>query len=87
MNKREKALEELKRRIREQKARIDPLVLKLAQSAALSRVPDATVDIPVATVPFDRDAAAHIVALFVKGQHNPREFERRLAAFLMKNRQ
>lgn len=86
MDNRQKALDELKRRIKEQKARIDPRLLKLAESAAMGGAPAPGISVSAATVPFDRDAAARIVALFVKGHQSPRDFECRLAEFVLKNR-
>jgi hypothetical protein len=81
MNDRDRALDELKRRISEQKARIDPRLLKLAESAALRRLPGES-----AAVPFDRESSAKAVELFLRHHADPRGFERRLAEFAQKNR-
>jgi hypothetical protein len=80
MNSREKALEELKRRIEEQKARIDPRLLRQAEKAALSgaKAPQAAA--------YDRTTAIRAIEIFLE-EHGDREgFERRLAEFIFKNR-
>lgn len=80
MNSREKALEELKRRIEEQKARVDPMLLKRAERAAMSGVKDGP------TAPYDRAAAVRAIEIFL-GEHRDRAgFERRLAELIFKNR-
>lgn len=81
MDSREKALQELKKRIREQKARVDPRLLKLAEQAALSRARPES-----ASVPYDREAAEKAIAFFLETHEDRKGFEHRLVEFIMKNR-
>ncbi|TAL35522.1 MAG: hypothetical protein EPN97_07025 [Alphaproteobacteria bacterium] len=80
MNSREKALEELRRRIEEQKARVDPKLLRRAAEVALSGTKSGQ------AAPSDRAAAIRVVEIFLE-EHKDREgFERRLAELIFKNR-
>ncbi len=81
MNSREKALEELKRHIEEQRARVDPEVLKQAAEAAQSQLASQG-----ASVPYDRKAAAKAVELFLKSHRDPKDLERLIAAIMAKTR-
>lgn len=79
MTPREKALLELKEKIREQRERIDPKVLKMAaKAAALSQEGKAGQDM----VPYDRETAAKAVELFLRGRNDRAEFEERLMALI-----
>ncbi|MBI1214444.1 MAG: hypothetical protein GC185_01335 [Alphaproteobacteria bacterium] len=85
---REKALEELKRQIREQKARIDPAVLKIAERAARIAQKQQEREMREGKaganemVPYDREAAAEIVALFLQNRGDREDFERKLLLLL-----
>jgi hypothetical protein len=81
MNDREKALEELKRHIKEQKARVDPEVLKRAEEAARARMPSGGT-----SVPYDRESAAKAVELFLRSHPDPKDLERLIAAIVAKTR-
>ena len=80
MDSREKALEELKRRIEEQKARVDPRLLRLAEKAARAGVQDGE------TRPYDRAAAVRAVEIFLEEHRDRKGFERKLAALIFKSR-
>lgn len=82
MTPREKALLELKKKIKEQRGRIDPKLLELAgKAASLSHEGKAGKDM----VPYDRKTAAKAVELFLRGKKDDRaEFEERLMALIRK---
>jgi hypothetical protein len=82
MSSRDDALKELQRQIDAQRARLDPKVLKLAEQAArLSQTAEADTESPV-LVPYDRDAAAEVIRLFLKNHRDAPEFEARLMELL-----
>lgn len=70
---REKALDTLKKQIREQKKRIDPAVLQRAQEAVAAKAGAAT------TVPYDRETARAAVEIFLKEHADAADFSRKLA--------
>lgn len=77
MDAREKAIAELKRQMAEQRARIDPEVLKKAQKAAAqSQKPPAQRKADM--VPFDREAAARVVKKFLENHDDPEALARAL---------
>ncbi|MFN7114510.1 MAG: hypothetical protein ACK4PK_09180 [Alphaproteobacteria bacterium] len=79
-NSREAALARLKQLIEEQRARLDPRVLKLAaQAAALSQQPHGGQE---SMVPYDRDAAAQAVRLFLQNHPDAEAFEKELLTLL-----
>ena len=78
---RDKALEELKRRIQEQRERVDPDVLKQAEEAAKEHMQRSK-----STVPYDRDSAVKAVELFLKSHPDPKDQERLIAAIVAKTR-
>lgn len=83
MDKREEALQELRRLIREQRARLDPRLLELAaQAARLSQQPPENAEF----VPYDHDAAAKAIRLFLKNHDNPAAFEQQLLRLLDKTK-
>lgn len=73
------ALAELKKRIAEQRARLDPKLLRMAEKAALSAGAGEK-------VPYDRESAVRAVELFLTGHDDRDAFERRLRDLLAKNR-
>lgn len=74
---RQKALETLKKQIAEQRARLDPKLLKLAaQAASLSQKPAGSRN--EGLVPYDRDAAAETIRLFLQSHPNAKGFEKEL---------
>lgn len=80
-NSRDAALRALKRQIAEQRARLDPRVLKLAaQAAALSQKPSAAEQ--EGMVPYDRATAAEAVRLFLQNHPDAAAFEKALLALL-----
>ncbi len=86
MSSRDDALKELQRQIDAQRARLDPKVLKLAEQAArLSQAAMPDVESPV-LIPYDRDAAAEIIRLFLKNHRDAPEFEARLLELLQQLR-
>lgn len=81
MTPREKALLELKRLMKEQKERIDPKLLKMAEkAAALSQEGKTAEDM----VPYDRKTAAKAVEIFLRGHDDRADFEERLMALIRK---
>ena len=86
MSSRDDALKELQRQIDAQRARLDPKVLKLAEQAArLSQAAMPDTESPV-LIPYDRDAAAEIIRLFLKNHRDAPEFEARLLELLQQLR-
>ena len=81
MTNREKALEELKRRIEEQKARVDPELLKRAAETAQSRMRGRD-----DRVPYDRKAAIKAVELFLRSHPDPKDIERLISEIVAKTR-
>lgn len=96
MDSRAQALEELKKHIREQRARLDPQLLARAQKALMeanTAPAGANTDIAATAatgkaasedIPYDRDAAAEIVNLFLDGHKDRKGFEKRLRAFIQR---
>lgn len=79
-NTRAAALQKLKQQIEEQRARLDPRVLKLAaQAAALSQKPGNRQE---NMVPYDREAAAQAVQLFLQNHPDAAAFEKELLTLL-----
>lgn len=79
MTRREEAIAKLKELIAEQRGRIDPKVLKEAQRAAtIKQEGRAQKDL----VPYDREAAAAAVALFLRDHDGEGDFTRKLQAML-----
>jgi hypothetical protein len=79
MNTRDKALELLKKQMALQKERLDPKLLETAQKAAAIRQEGRAKE---NLVPYDREAAARAVQLFLQNHDAPEEFEQRLLALL-----
>ena len=85
MTRRDEAISELMRRIREQRARLDPEILRKAEQAILSR----TRGNPAANkgaVPYDRKAALKAVTLFLQSRHGRAELEKRLQDLIRESR-
>lgn len=91
MTERDKAIENLKKLIAEQKARIDPAVLAKAAAAAKGNAATAagakSSKKAEETVPYDREAAARAIELFMKNHGNAADFKEKLMRFLLKNSQ
>jgi hypothetical protein len=83
MDPKEKAIEELRKRIREQKARVDPDILAAAAKAAEKRRSDSARKKDF--LPYDRKAAAKAVEIFLKTHANAAEFRAKLLRFLKKD--
>lgn len=82
MSSRDKALEILKKQMQVQKERLDPKLLQIAgKAAALKQEGKAQKDM----VPYDREAAAKAVQLFLKNHDDRADFEQRLLAMLRKD--
>ncbi len=78
MDKREKALQELQRQIRAQKARLDPKLLEMAAAAAGGgKGPD--------TVPYDRESATRAVEMFLANHDDSKGFRQRLLEMIRKS--
>jgi hypothetical protein len=98
---REEALRELKRQMAEQRARIDPHILKIARQAAERAQDERERQTGAAPsqqqadgkrhaghnmVPYDRAAAAEAIALFLRNCEDREAFEKRLL-LLLRSRQ
>lgn len=82
MEKREKALAELRKLIAEQRARIDPKILAMAEKAAGAASPES--GRKNTAVPYDRAAAAEIIRIFLKQHTDPTGTEKKLLELLRK---
>ncbi|MDF3025549.1 MAG: hypothetical protein K0R10_2910 [Alphaproteobacteria bacterium] len=81
MSSRDKALEILKKQMQVQKERLDPKLLEIAgKAAALKQEGKAQKNM----VPYDREAAAKAVQLFLKNHEDRGAFEQQLLALLRK---
>lgn len=80
-DRRTEALEQLKQQIAEQRARLDPRLLQLAQQAALlSQKPAESRN--ESMVPFDRAAAGEAIRLFMAQHPDAKGFEAALLALI-----
>lgn len=81
-DRREKEIAEIKKMIREQRAKLNPEVLAIAERAAkLSQ------NIPLneeKNVPYDRANATKAIEAFLKGHSDPKAFQTKLFALLKK---
>jgi hypothetical protein len=88
LDKRESAIEQLKKLIRDRRAQIDPAVLEKARLAAekagREKKKPAAPQAPPGTVPYDRESAQKAVELFLSGHPQQKEFSRRLIDMLAK---
>lgn len=84
MDDKEKAIEDLKKRLREQKARINPEILASAVAAAKNKMEKPAPE-EADTVPYDKEAAGKAVELFLRSHSNAAEFRKKLLLFLKKN--
>lgn len=80
MSSREEALKKLRAQIAEQRARLDPKVLRAAERAAtLAQNPEkASADM----VPYDRDSAAAAIRLFLEAHEDQADFQAKLLQLL-----
>lgn len=76
---RQRALDELKRLMKDQRGRLDPAVLARA-AAALSGGPAPA----PATVPYDRAAATKAIEIFMATHKDKADFKARLFSFIQK---
>ena len=87
MDKKQKAIEELKRQRQLARERLGPEGVKelekLAKSLGKSK-PASAPAVPAGTVPYDKKAAAAAFQLFLKNHGDPKEFERRLREMINK---
>ncbi len=81
-DRREKEIAEIKRMIREQRAKLDPKVLALAERAAkLSQNSPLNED---KNIPYDRANATKAIEAFLKGHKDAKAFQTQLFALLKK---
>lgn len=89
MDRREKALADLKALIRQERARIDPQVLERAAQAAKKQQPGAKQAAPATkntgTVPYDSKTAKEAIALFLEHHSDASGFQKRLLERLKKS--
>lgn len=76
---RQQAIEELQRLVRDQRARLDPDVLARVAEALGGTQPAAQ---PSSSVPYDRDAATRAIELFLAQHKDKADFRARLFAFI-----
>ena len=80
MSRREEALQKLRAQIAEQRARLDPKVLRAAErAAALAQNPEKTAR---DMVPYDRDSAAEAIRLFLDSHDDQAAFQAKLLQLL-----
>lgn len=78
MDERERALESLKKQIKEQRARLDPRTIAQAEKILRGEKTD--------TVPYDKKSAAETIRLFLESHPDSSGFEKRLIEQLKKNK-
>lgn len=78
MDKRQKALDALKEQIREQRTKLDPKLLKIAERAIAAAMGDKN------TVPYDRKTAEAAVETFLKNHPDAKGFRSRLLEMIRK---
>ena len=87
MDKRQKAIEELKKQIQIQRERLGPEGIKELENLAkgmqgkIKRKPE----LPPGMVPYDKASAMKAFELFLKNHGDPKEFERRLLDMIKKS--
>lgn len=80
MSSREEALKKLRAQIAEQRARLDPKVLRAAARAAeLAQNPQKSAD---SMIPYDRDQAAEAIRLFLEAHEDQAAFQAKLLQLL-----
>lgn len=77
---RQQAIEELQRLVRDQRARLDPDVLARVAQALGGPAPAAAK--ASSSVPYDRDAATRAIELFLAQHKDKADFRARLFAFI-----
>lgn len=85
---RQKALDELKQLVRDQRARLDPALLariaeKMAPTGAAA-TPAPAKPAPANSVPYDRAAATRAIELFLATHKDKADFKARLVSFMQK---
>lgn len=81
MDKRQKALNALKEQIRQQRGKLDPKLLKMAEQAILGQLPGGGA---AGTVPYDQKTAAAAVETFLKNHPDAKGFRARLLEMIRK---
>lgn len=79
-DKRQKEIDAIHKMIREQRARLDPEVLAIAE-----RIAKLSQNIPLGNsgnIPYNRDSATKAIELFLKSHSNAKEFQTKLFALL-----
>lgn len=84
MDKKKKAIEELKKQIKLGRERLGPEGIKELEKLAQGLQPTRKPATPPGTVPYDKVAAMKAFELFLKNHGDPEEFKRRLLAELRK---
>lgn len=79
----QKALAELKRLVRDQRARLDPAILAQVAQKLAPQANSATPTEP-ATEPYDRAAATRAIELFLAAHKDKADFKARLFSFIQK---
>ena len=80
MDKRQKALDALKEQIRQQRERLDPKLLKMAEQAVRGAMPGAA----KSAIPYDRETAAAAVETFLKNHPDAKGFRAKLLELIRK---
>ena len=85
MDKKQKAIEELKKQRQLARERLGPDGVKELEKLAKSMgKPKAAPNVPPGSVPYDKKAALAAFQMFLKNHGDPREFERRLREMINK---
>ena len=77
MDKRQKAIEELKKQIKLGRERLGPEALKELERLAKGIQKPKSAPLPPGVVPYDRKAAAQVFEIFLKNHRNPKDFQKR----------
>jgi len=86
MDKKQKAIEELKKQRQLARERLGPEGVKeLEKLAKKMGAPQPLSNIPPGSVPYDKKAALAAFQMFLKNHGDPKEFERRLREMIKKS--
>jgi hypothetical protein len=86
MDKKQKAIEELKKQRKLARERLGPEGVKELEKLAKGlNKPKASSTVPPGSVPYDKKAALAAFQMFLKNHGDPKEFERRLREMINKS--
>jgi hypothetical protein len=85
MNKRQKAIEELKKQMQMARERLGPEGVKELEKLAKGIQQPKAAAVPPGMVPYDKEAAAQALEIFFKNHDDPKTFEKRLRELIKKS--